>query len=212
MRAKRFIISCLVLLIMISILCACQNTQTMEIGDNFEVPQVDSGRLLCSIKDVNLITSDSKVSFDKEKFRDNSFFVLEGESLSPDQFLDREGYPIKGCCIVTMDLEIQSDNAVSAYYEEYGENIFRADSIVWLVSCAEKRNGNYRPALDPLYFSNLNSCMVHPMAFKLEPGETVCFTIGFVAQQEWIFENLEDISGSLGMSTDSTLLNLNFGG
>ena len=59
--------------------------------------------------------------------------------------------------------------------------IFRADGVPVLTDISgTKWIGDRLWYADPVYFSLMNQCSEHPLAFRLAPGESITYTLGFL--------------------------------
>ena len=71
-----------------------------------------------------------------------------------------------------------SDGRVRGEYDD--PYIFRADGVPFLTDISNWLQKNQRFwYADPAYFSLLNQRSEHPMAFRLAPGESITYTLGF---------------------------------
>lgn len=145
---------------------------------------------------------------DTSHFRDGQslFFLRDNEEILVDlddtEFIQEDGNFFAGAYIVLVDVTVISHNATDwtasetyiqsdgtkvpagEYYDPY---LFRADTLVWL-SDLSIETINYEGSSEPdsyrtqslNYFSELGEIQEDPLLFRLEPGDEISFTIGFL--------------------------------
>lgn len=100
--------------------------------------------------------------------------------------VDDEGNLIDGACLVLLDVQVESEDAVNFVTDpetkvqarRYEDNpfLFRADEICYLLDTGDKEQVYY----DAVFFSELGEFSEHDMAYELNPGESVTLRIGFL--------------------------------
>lgn len=160
------------------------------------------GSMICTVTDVCAVKND--------KDFDGNCFDYDGGIWKKDSELDFLHYPdsvdgngdlIDGYLIL-VDLTLENIDARNEYLNhQTGEMvprdgdpyIFRANDFLYLMnrSIDEDQHGqtNRKAAV---YFSNIWNEEVNSMAFRLEPGETVSFKIGFLTNDILKTWSLED--------------------
>ena len=118
----------------------------------------------------------------------------------PSFILD-DGSFVEGAKLVMVDVTVTNIDAKMRTQKDADENgkgggdytdpyVFRVDSLLSFTDTEKTTDaisvfggvssaGNY-PQLNARYFSLLNNCEEHPFAFRLEPGETMTYTVGIV--------------------------------
>ena len=118
----------------------------------------------------------------------------------PSFILD-DGSFVEGAKLVMVDVTVTNVDAKMRTQKDADENgkgggdyidpyVFRVDSLLGFADTKETTDaisafggvsstGNY-PQLNACYFSLLNECEEHSSAFRLEPGETMTYTVGIV--------------------------------
>ena len=73
-----------------------------------------------------------------------------------------------------------SDGRIRGEYDD--PYIFRADGVPVLtdISGTKRRGKDHLRYTSPVYFSLMNQCSEHPLAFRLAPGESITYTLGFL--------------------------------
>lgn len=116
-------------------------------------------------------------------------FVLEDGS-----FVEGAQLVVLDVTLTNIDAKMRTQKDADAKGKGGGEYtdpyIFRVGSLLGFTDTAKttdtisvfggvSSDGNY-PQLNATYFSLLNNCEEHPFAFRVEPGETITFSIGIV--------------------------------
>ena len=116
-------------------------------------------------------------------------FVLEDGS-----FVEGAQLIVMDVTVTNIDAKMRTQKDADAEGKGGGEYtdpyVFRIGSLLSFTDTAKatdmisvfggvSSDGNY-PQLNATYFSLLNNCEEHPFAFRVEPGETITFSIGIV--------------------------------
>lgn len=149
-----------------------------------------SGSLSCVIQSVVLVDDVAELPNPAGFISDAAVTIQDGEEyldLRYPDFIQDQGKLLPGVYLVLLNLTVTSQDAVCYTNLERDENnrplglyadpyIFRADSLVYLQDLA--------PGVDLYwliaYFDALGRQPEHPSAFRLEPGESRTFTLGFL--------------------------------
>lgn len=170
---------------------------------------LSQGSLTFTVTAANLLSSSSEEKLEIDYFQEHTFLPMPsgGDTtvIEYPNYLDSTGRLVDGCYLIALDISVESNGAMGNLYSD--PYIFRADDMVYLINCELKDDGNYHPYRTVCYFSELGKCDEHSMAYRLEPGETISFTIGFLVNETWINNN-SSLYGSLGISTKSVLIDL----
>ena len=155
--------------------------------------------------------------------------IIDGEEvgyLYPEMFLE-DGSLLENCYLILVDITVESRDAVAKTYSDYGYEkpvqglyedpyVFRCDWLT-LVDPTEKISEGqyYYQTMD--YFSRMNEREEHNFTFRLEPGETTSFTIGYLIGGFKHDGSLTDLSqlclcNTSGDIQTSTLIRLGLGG
>ena len=149
-----------------------------------------SGSLSCVIQSVVLVDDVAELPNPAGFISDAAVTIQDGEDyldLRYPDFIQDQGKLLPGVYLVLLNLTVTSQDAVCYTNLERDENnrplglyadpyIFRADSLVYLQDLA--------PGVDLYwliaYFDALGRQPEHPLSFRLEPGESRTFTLGFL--------------------------------
>jgi len=112
----------------------------------------------------------------------------------PD-FIQEDGTFANGLRLVLLDVVITSEEAknwVKSKGNAYGNNaglfddpyLFRIDGIYSLREISAT-NGDQPFTWTPVFFSEMGTVEAHPFAYRLEPGEKICVTVGFLMGNYW---------------------------
>lgn len=184
-----------------------------------------SGYLLYTITSARVATSVEEMQCPPDGFLLEACYSeekVDGYSLVLDMppFVQDDGSFRDGYCVVLVDITVESRNAAMRTGEmiDYDDPyLFRADSLITLVDL-EDDQGDYPGAnysyKDIRYFSEKDQFPEHETAFRLEPGETIDCTVGYIL-------NAESYGGTIDFSRfractssghpDSALVDLNLG-
>ena len=188
-------------------------TYAYEAGSRF----LKSGKLVCTINSVYLINS-MDVLINKDGFTSDASVTFRSENgywnLIYPEFIQDGGGFFPGLYLLMVELTIDSEDAVSYTRKDHDtagyslgryddSYLFRADSLLYLLDLSpEAVEGQYGYYLLS-YYSNMNQRVEHPMVFRLEPGKTINFTVGFL---------IGDSQQGGGMHFDSLYLSTTQGG
>lgn len=180
-------------------------TFTQEPGEGL----LKSGKLVFTITDAQLISSlqdlpagtelwnEAYVAFFGEEY-DNGELYLQ----YPD-FIEEDGRFRQGAYLILLDITVKSENAENYTKKDLDEDgypngiyddpfLFRADAILSLQDTHRGNNGimeeidgagQHICSIDAwgiCYFSDMNKQAENYMAYRLEPGESISFHIGFM--------------------------------
>ena len=167
-------ITVFMILIFMLFLTACGGGRVLSLGDSFEEDLGVNGRLEYTIKAARL----GEMPVGAGGFLEDSHVTVDGVSYVYPDFLTN-GALVSGARLVLLDIEVLNVDADNAgrYEEPY---VFRADSIVTLADRSDKAGAGGYAYIDAGYFSLLGGCAEHDMAYELEPGESITFTLGFL--------------------------------
>lgn len=164
------------------------------------------GKLIFTIEAVHVITDQSEIGdggygeHSEIAMHNGDFYELAmdnwreyGEAYETvynyPSYIDESGKFMDGTCMIAVDICVTSQDATNQWLNDstgtvetrYGNPyLFKADSILYLVDTEVKdQEGNYI-AKAPGFFSGYGVYSQHPLAYELEPGETITFRIGFL--------------------------------
>lgn len=171
------------------------------------------GSVICTITNVravkndrdfdgNCFTEDGALAFhnpeyDKERIREDPEKYSAMRFLHYPDSVDGSGDLLDGYLIL-VDLTLENIDARNEYLNhQTGEMvprdgdpyIFRAMQFIFLQN---RSVPEYTPCKNAEYYSGLNDLEIHPMAFRLEPGETASIQIGFLTNEAPYTWSLED--------------------
>lgn len=179
--------------------------EEIPIGESFPAHGVfrESGTLNYTVTGARVLGSDSDVTFTIDQFF--PYCDVPGVAEYPN-FLDDAGHLSPGCYLVQVDITAQNVDARTVE-EEYGDPcLFRADDIFLIKMDA---SGGYT-TVD--YFSLGGKYDAHPMLYRLEPGEAVQYTIGFLVDETWAVEGVSSLRISQSSGTNGLKVDLQLGG
>lgn len=116
--------------------------------------------------------------------------------------LNPDGTSKAGWNLVLVDVKVTSHNAAARLgdYPDKDPYLFRGDGVCTLANLNLKYEGNYLVRnID--YFSELGKYPEHYVLYRLEPGETISFTIGFLQnskQQNGVDPNNQRLCNTTG--------------
>lgn len=179
--------------------------EEISVGESFPSHSafIQSGTLHYTVTGARVLGPDSDVTFSIDRFF--PYTSIPGVAEYPD-FLDDTGHLAPGCYLVQADITAENVDA-QTYEEEYGDPcLFRADDLFLINLDA---SGGYRN-MD--YFSLGREYDAHPMLFRLEPGNTIQYTIGFLTNEAWAVEGASGLRVSQSSSPDYLKVDLQLGG
>lgn len=150
-----------------------------------------AGKLICSFRNIRL--TDSMEGLKLSCFRWDANIYFEGQNLKSPAFLAEDGeHFVPGVYLLLVDVTVKSDGAESCTRRDrdkwgnlLGEFddpcLFRADDLLFIVDLApELTSKGYFGAYSMDYYSGMGLRAEHPLMFRLEPGESVDMTVGFL--------------------------------
>lgn len=189
------------------------------------------GKLLCTVTDAQAVTREQDYALTADCFTHDARLVVnhaDGSETAyryPD-FIGSDGSYVEGGYLILVDMTVTSQDAVSYTTEDLDENgnplglyedpyIFRADLFFTLADLSEVKDGPYYWYSDVEYFSARGRQAEHSMAYRLEPGESISFTLGFLLGNK-LDASPRDLTqlylcDSMG-NPDSTFIDLGMGG
>lgn len=95
--------------------------------------------------------------------------------------LNQDGTPKEGWNLVLVDVKVTNHDAAARLgdYSDTDPYLFRGDGVCTLIDLRLKYENNYI-AQNIDYFSELGKYPEHYVLYRLEPGESTTFTIGFL--------------------------------
>lgn len=164
---------------------------------------IQSGTLNYTVTGSRVLGPDSNVTFSIDRFFPYTF--IPSVAQYPD-FLDETGHLSPGCYMVQADITVENVDA-QTIEEEYGDPcLFRADDLFLINLDA---SGGYR---NVDYFSLAGEYKAHPMLYRLEPGNTTQYTIGFLTDEAWAVEGTSGLRVSQSSSPNYLKVDLQLGG
>lgn len=99
--------------------------------------------------------------------------------------LNQDGTPKEGWNLVLVDVKVTNYDAAAQLgdYSKTDPYLFRGDGVCTLVDLRLKYENNYI-AQNIDYFSELGKYPEHYVLYRLEPGESITFTIGFLKESK----------------------------
>jgi len=167
---------------------------------------LQSGTLNYTVTGARVLGPDSEATLSIDQFFPYTFVPNVETGKYPD-FLDENGHLSPGCYLVQVDITVENVDA-QAIEEEYGDPcLFRADDLFLVKLDASPgtidghRVAGYR---NVDFFSLAGEYDAHPMLYRLEPGNTVSYTIGFLADETWAVDGASSLR--LSQSSDQSCL------
>lgn len=168
------------------------------------------GSMVCTITGVRTVKNDR--DFDGNCFTEDGYITLSNPEYTEERFQqDHEKYPrylylhypdsvdengdLLDGYLILVDLTVENIDATNQYLShqtgkmtslEDDIYIFRSTEFLYLINRAQKE---YRTAV---YYSDIWNLEEHPMKFRLGPGETASFQIGFLTNKGEDTWKLED--------------------
>lgn len=182
-----------------------------------------SGRLEYTITNVSLVKELEAINVPVKGFTyENRFALSEKGESTRLECIQNDGTLATGWSFILIDLLVESigaekdTTAIGSYDDAF---LFRADDLLWLCDFSQENpKNNYRTVgLD--YFSKLGEFSEHECVFRIEPGETITFSIGFlIGEREFdylIGKTKGDLTNIRACNTTgnkkSVFINLNLG-
>lgn len=116
-------------------------------------------------------------------------YFYMGNVESQSSVVDHNGNLVPGSCMVVLDIQVESVDAVNFVTDpetgiqdrRYEDNpfLFRADEVCYLIDTGDDSHGGYT-YYDAVFFNAVGDFAEHPMAYELLPGESTTFRIGFL--------------------------------
>lgn len=148
-----------------------------------------SGRLIYTLTDIRVAEHADQLPKGIEGFTYEACLTKDEnnrwtDGIRPD-FIDESGAFADGWSVVVVDITVYNDDAAMVTNENHYDDpyVFRADSLLNIADCSKPATYNY-PYSTPDYFSEINSRKEHEFAFRLEHGEKISFSIGFIVSTE----------------------------
>jgi hypothetical protein len=147
------------------------------------------GRLIYTLTDIRVAKHADELPIGTDGFTYEACLTKDEnnrwtEGIRPD-FIDDSGAFAEGWSVVVVDITVYNDDAAMLLGENSNHDpyVFRADSLLNIADCSKPAAYNY-PYSTPDYFSQINRGKGPEFAFRLEPGEETCFSIGFMVSTE----------------------------
>ena len=190
----------------------------------YPVQTLKAGSLMCTVNDSRLV----KTPPDPKMFtNDATGCPANGRLIRYPDFIQDNGDLIPGFYLLLVNMTVTSEDAVAFTRRDSNSSgivrgqyddpyVFRADNLLSLIEINMDNNGGIIGAGDVYlcYYSGLNQRAEHGMAFRLEPGKSIDFDLGFLVGdiQQGGVNNLENLYFSVGMTDnpDETLMHLTF--
>lgn len=194
---------------------------TIEFSE--ETKDLVEGTLLFTIVNATIVTHEDNIPLEGGTFSDCAIWQIQNDEVVEyryPNFINADGSFLEDSCLVLVEVVVESQNATARTDVENGalyDNpyIFRADRLT-LADLTRKDRGGYYIVEELDYFSGLNSCVEHPFAYQLKPGEVKTFTLGWFIGGHKHDGSLTDFSNLCLCDTygnrDSTLVKLGLGG
>lgn len=179
--------------------------EEIPMGESFPAHGVflESGTLNYTVTGARVLGPDSDVTFTIDRFF--PYCSIPGVVEYPD-FLDEAGHLSPGCYLVQADITVENVDA-QALEEEYGDPcLFRADDL-FLISLDAP--GGYT-TVD--YFSLAGEFDAHPMLYRLEPGNTISYTVGFLVDEALAVDGASGLRLSQSGDQNDRKVDLQLGG
>lgn len=209
---------------------------TLKLGEAFEDPNaLKSGKLTHTILNAKVVTCLDDVPSVDCFFEEVFHYRAESgqwEIGTTPSFVMEDG-TFSDAYLILLDVETTSDGATQYTTKDLDSDgyplgeyddpyLFRADYFGTLVALNHKENNelNYYGLACPEYYSYYNKDLSLPdphITYRLEPGETIKYTIGFILLDEYFtgfgceIDFSELYFSTPGQQTWSTLVDLNLG-
>lgn len=179
-------------------------SEEISMGEVFPAHGIflESGTLNYTVTGARVLGPDSDVTFTIDRFF--PYCNVPGVAKYPD-FLDEAGHLSPGCYLVQADITVENVDA-KTMEEEYGDPcLFRADDL-FLVNL----DSSGSTTMD--YFSLAGEYEAHPMLYRLEPGNTISYTIGFLVGENWAVDGAASVRISQSSDLNGLKVDLQLGG
>ncbi len=144
-----------------------KNTSDIQPGEPFEETSgLAEGALQVTVKSAERITDVSELPPQELFFENYDHHVLS------------DGTMKEGSSFILLKLEVKSIDAAAELDRYNDPYVFRADDLLTLIDLTEKQGKNYY-YIPVDYFSLYGQESEHSLAFRLSPGETVEFEVGY---------------------------------
>ena len=185
-----------------------------------------SGKLMCTVNNVHLVEEPPNIGMFKS---DATCGFMDGNVIQYPDFLQDNGHLIPGLYLLLVNITVFSEDATAftrrdndsangivkgEYDDPY---VFRSDDLICLIEIGMD-DGRIIGAGDVYlcYYSGMGQRAEHKMAFRLEPGESIDFSLGFLVSDvsQGGVHNLENLYLSVGMTDNpnETLIHLALSG
>lgn len=176
-------------------------TNILQIGESFDYyPDYAQGRFTCKVTDVRVVEEQSQCPPKDEFFLDLLPVYIDGKCtpLSYEDWFTEGGAFDLGARVILVDLTVTNVDAVAYLYDGtlyhhptqglyLDPCVFDALSIVAMTDMTECERGHFKGALSTLHYSltgmcgeeDLDTFGIEHAAIRIEPGETLSFTVGF---------------------------------
>lgn len=173
-------------------------------GVRFYRRATERGYLEFTIRNVSVLGEES--NWPQENYLHEAYMELDEENNWVERnrpvFLNPDGSPKEGWSLVLVDVKVTSHDAAARIgdYSQSDPYLFRGDGVCTLADLRLRDdNGYFVRSMD--YFSGLGQYPEHYVLYRLMPGESIDFTIGFLHKsgQEDLFQYLRlcNTSGNL---------------
>lgn len=149
-----------------------------------------NGWLEFYITDCSIVTHLDEINGSSDGFLYESYLGLNAENewveYSTPPFINSNGSFADGWSLVLVDINLTNHNAAKitnkpgSYDDPY---LFRSDTLLWLADKSYLELNNHR-AINIDYFSECNRYPEHQCCFRVTPGESIAFKIGFLIDPE----------------------------
>jgi len=183
-----------------------------------------SGKLMCTVNNVHLNDEPPNTGMFKS---DTTCDFIDGKVIRYPDFLQDDGYLIPGLYLLLVDMTITSEDAVAYTRRDNSGGIvkgnyddpyvFRSDGLLYLIEIDMNTDEKFIGAGDVYlcYYSDMGQRAEHEMAFRLEPGKSIDFSLGFLVSDvcQGGVNNLANLYLSVGMTDNpnETLMHLALG-
>lgn len=147
--------------------CGREAPSEIQVGEALEISNgLASGLLQVTVKSAEQITDVSELPPQEHFFENYDHHVLS------------DGTMKEGSSFILLKLEVKSLDAAAKPDRYNDPYVFRADDLLTLIDLTEKQGKNYY-YIPVDYFSLYGQESEHSLAFRLSPGETVEFDVGY---------------------------------
>ncbi len=180
------------------------NTEVMpqnviQLGDSYEyTPTEATGHFLCKITDVRIITEPEDCPPKEDMESSNLYATVDGERVRfpYEEWFTEGGAFDQGCRLVMVELtvtNVDAESPVSTETDPSGYNDpyrFPPHNFVRLINLADLYDNEEHPSYHKISFNYCSASLDAPeddpttdgqeqFSFRVQPGETVTFTMGF---------------------------------